>query len=106
MQLLMLFTCPEELAIGNIVRRVLHMMREEQQQERLEQAEASSTPGNAANQQQVGWCCSPRQLHSPEVYQCHSYCCLVPGSCMRGTARAPLCRCAAFGAGVDVLECI
>lgn len=43
-----------ELAIGNIVRRVLHMIREEQQQEQLEQSDGSSVPGDAASKQQVG----------------------------------------------------
>eukprot|EP00775_Hariotina_reticulata_P007212 gene7212-7426_t len=44
---------PVELAVGNIVRRVLHMIREEQQQERLEQAESSAVPGDTASKQQV-----------------------------------------------------
>uniref|UniRef100_A0A383VHC3 Translation initiation factor eIF2B subunit beta n=1 Tax=Tetradesmus obliquus TaxID=3088 RepID=A0A383VHC3_TETOB len=39
---------PVELGIGNIVRRVLHMIREEQQQEQLEASEGSSTPGDAS----------------------------------------------------------
>lgn len=43
---------PAELAIGNIVRRVLHMIREEQQQEQLEQSEVGSTPD--AKQEQKG----------------------------------------------------
>jgi hypothetical protein len=42
-----------ELAIGNIVRRVLHMIREEQQQEQLEQSEGSSTPGDGSKGLQV-----------------------------------------------------
>jgi hypothetical protein len=43
-----------ELAIGNIVRRVLHMIREEEQQEQLEQSEGSSTPGDGGKGLQVG----------------------------------------------------
>jgi hypothetical protein len=43
-----------ELAIGNIVRRVLHVIREEEQQEQLEQSEGSSTPGDGGKGLQVG----------------------------------------------------
>eukprot|EP00878_Enallax_costatus_P004879 GHUV01005133.1.p1 GENE.GHUV01005133.1~~GHUV01005133.1.p1 ORF type:complete len:431 (+),score=110.28 GHUV01005133.1:264-1556(+) len=45
---------PVELAIGNIVRRVLHMIREEQQQEQLEQSEAHSTPDAKKEQKGPG----------------------------------------------------
>jgi hypothetical protein len=44
---------PAELAIGNIVRRVLHMIREEEQQEQLEQSEGSSTSGDGGKGPQV-----------------------------------------------------
>ena len=43
-----------ELAIGNIVRRVLHMIREEQQQEQLGHSEGGTAAIDAADQQQVG----------------------------------------------------
>lgn len=42
-----------ELAIGNIVRRVLHMIREEQQQEQLSHSAGGTTATDAADQQQV-----------------------------------------------------
>jgi hypothetical protein len=44
-----------ELAIGNIVRRVLHMIREEQQQEQLDHSTGGQAAQDAADQQQV--CC-------------------------------------------------
>lgn len=45
-----------ELAIGNIVRRVLHMIREEQQQEQLSRSEGGSAAQDAADRQQVRLC--------------------------------------------------
>jgi hypothetical protein len=51
--------CPlaAELAIGNIVRRVLHMVREEQQQQSLEQAQRlpAAAAQAAAQGHQVSW---------------------------------------------------
>lgn len=46
-----------ELAIGNIVRRVLHMVREEQQQQSLEQAQRlpAAAAQAAAQGHQVSW---------------------------------------------------
>lgn len=43
-----------ELAIGNIVRRVLHMIREEEQQEQLGQSEGGTAGGGDAADQQAG----------------------------------------------------
>lgn len=45
---------PVELAIGNIVRRVLHMIREEQQQEQISHSEGGSAAKDAADKQQPG----------------------------------------------------
>ncbi|KAF8063033.1 eif2b2 [Scenedesmus sp. PABB004] len=48
---------PVELAIGNMVRRVLHMIREEEQQESLEQqqqTDGAAAPGDAAGRQREG----------------------------------------------------
>lgn len=47
-----------ELAIGNIVRRVLHMIREEQQQEQLDHSTGGNAAQDAADQQQVGCKCT------------------------------------------------
>lgn len=47
------FDAAAELAIGNIVWRVLHMIREEQQQEQLTQSEGGSAATDAADKQQV-----------------------------------------------------
>jgi hypothetical protein len=47
------FGVAAELAIGNIVRRVLHMIREEQQQEQLTHSEGGSAATDAADKQQV-----------------------------------------------------
>jgi hypothetical protein len=41
-----------ELAIGNIVRRVLHMIREEQQQEQLGHSEGGMAAADAAAKQE------------------------------------------------------
>lgn len=46
--------CCAELAIGNIVRRVLHMIREEQEQEQLGVSEGGTAAEDTEDQQQVG----------------------------------------------------
>jgi hypothetical protein len=51
--LIAVFGIAAELAIGNIVRRVLHMIREEQQQEQLTHSEGGTAATDAADQQQV-----------------------------------------------------
>jgi hypothetical protein len=78
-----------ELAIGNIVRRVLHMVREEQQQQQsLEQASRlpAAAAEAAAQGHQVSWVTVKRQLYN-QMYSMHS---IQGDRCVRCTSHIRL----------------